>query len=189
MNDRENAANHAFHTLVFWLDGWFTRDSDATLHFADQDRRAIFDELTTLNWKEPDIVAHLDALHERFGAKLIEVIEMVVAENSRLDWAEVARRETSHTIDDLIRLLWEPGREKGCAYTVEARDDGVQIHCTYCPFAELGKKIGGTKWLYHLLCMGDPYIIEGFNPEMGFRRTKTLMEGDECCDHFYFMRE
>ena len=114
MNDQGNTANDAFHEHVFWLDEWFTHDKDDILHFTGQDQRTIFDELTQLGWKEPDVIAQLDALQERFGARLIEVIAMVVAENTRRDWAEIARRETSHTIDDLIRLLWEPGREKGC---------------------------------------------------------------------------
>jgi predicted ArsR family transcriptional regulator len=178
----------AFHTHVSWVAEWFAHDKRGTLPFTDQGQQTVFDELTSLGWKEPDIIAQLDALYERFGAKLIQVIEMAVAENNRRDWAEIARRETGHTIDDLIRLLWEPGRERGCEYIVETREDGVQIHCTHCPFAELGKRIDGTKWLYHLVCMGDPYIVEGFNPDMGFRRTKTLMEGHECCDHFYFMK-
>jgi hypothetical protein len=189
MNDQENAADDAFFTHVFWLDGWFAYDQDDILHFADQGQRMIFDALTALDWKEPVVIAQLDALHERFGARLLKVIELVMAENTRRDWAEIARRETSHMIDDLIRLLWEPGRGKGFEYTVEAREDGVQMHCTYCPYAELGKRINGTKWLYHLLCGADPYIVEGFNPAMGFRRTKMLMEGHECCDHFYFMKE
>jgi hypothetical protein len=189
MNDRENAANDAFYTHVYWLDGWFTHGSDAIPSFSDWEQRAIFDALTKLDWKDLAIIAQLDALHEQFGPKLIQVIEMVVAENTRRDWAETARRETSHTIDDLIRLLWEPGRERGWEYSVKIQKGGVQMRCTYCPFAELGKRIDGAKWLYHLVCMGDPYIVEGFNPGMGFRRTQTLMEGDACCDHFYFMKD
>lgn len=189
MNDQENTAADAFHSQISWLDKWFTHDTDLVLPFTDQDQRAIFDELTALDWKNPDIIAQLDALHERVGEKLVEVIEMVVAENTRRDWAEIARQKSSCTIDDLIQVLWEPGRERRFQYTMEVREDGVQMHCTYCSFAELGKRIGGSKWLYQLLCASDPDIVEGFNPEMGFRRTKTLMEGHEYCNHFYFMKE
>jgi hypothetical protein len=117
MNDQENATNDAFYAHVFWLDEWFTPDKHDILHFADQNQHAIFDELTILHWQGSDVIAQLNALQERLGAKVIEVIEMVVAENARRDWTEIARRETSHTIDDLIRLLWEPGRERGCEYT------------------------------------------------------------------------
>jgi hypothetical protein len=30
---------------------------------------------------------------------------------------------------------------------------------------------------------------EGYNPRIAFKRTKTLMEGDDYCDHFYGYRE
>ena len=188
MDHQENVTDDTFHTHFFWVAERFTHDKGDTLAFSHQNQRTIFDELTKLGWKEPDITAQLDALHEQFGVKLIEVIETVVAENTRRDWVEIARRETSHTIDDLTRLLWEPGRERGWEFTMKTQENGVQMHCTYCPFAELGEKINGTKWLYHFVCRGDPYIVEGFNPNMEFRRAQTLMEGHECCDHFYFMK-
>jgi len=156
MNDQENVTNDTFYAHVFWLDEWFTPAKHDILHITDQAHHMIFNELTTLHWKEPDIIAQLNVLQERFGAKVIEVIAMVVAENSRRDWAEIARHEKSHTIDDLIRLLWGPGREKGCEFTMYPHENGVQMRCTRCPYVELGKKINGTKWLYYLVCMADP---------------------------------
>lgn len=41
----------------------------------------------------------------------------------------------------------------------------------------------------YIFCAGDPYIVEGFNPKMGFKRTKTLTLGDDCCDHFYYYKD
>ncbi len=32
---------------------------------------------------------------------------------------------------------------------------------------------------------GAEFTAEGFNLGIKFRRTKTLMEGDDCCDHRY----
>jgi hypothetical protein len=154
MSEKEREADDTFHTHVPWVAEWFAQDKRDTLPFTGQGQQTIFDELTSLGWGGPDIIAQLDALHERSRARLIDVVEMVVAENNRRDWAEIARRETSHTIDDLIRLLWEPGRERRCEYTVEVREDGVQIHCTHCPYAELGRRINRTQWLYHFVCKG-----------------------------------
>jgi predicted ArsR family transcriptional regulator len=188
MKNQENSADDIFHKHVSWLDEWFKYDKQDILHFTTHDQQVIFDELST-HWKEPGILARLNVLQERFGTKVIEVIEMVVAENIRREWAEIARKKNSHTIDDLIRLLWEPLREQGFEFSMEKQDNGVQMRCTRCPHVDLGKELDETKWLYHLVCQGDPYIVEGFNPNMGFRRTKTLMEGHECCDHFYFMKD
>jgi len=130
----------------------------------------------------------LDAMKARFGPEAADVLDELTAKETRQQWAEIASTETSHTIDDLIRLLWDPLTAKGFGFTSEHREDGVQMHCTRCPIVDYAKKTGGLEWAYHLYCVADPHIVEGFNPQIGFRRTKTLMEGHECCDHFYYMK-
>ncbi len=85
--------------------------------------------------------------------------------------------------------MWEPLRLKGFEFTYENKDNGVQFKCVKCPIYELAKEIGATDWLYHHTCSADPFIVEGFNPKIGFKRKKTLMQGDECCDHFYFIKD
>ena len=42
--------------------------------------------------------------------------------------------------------------------------------------------------MYQHTCSVDECIATTFNPQIGFRRTKTLMQGDEYCDHFYYMK-
>ncbi|MFC2012727.1 L-2-amino-thiazoline-4-carboxylic acid hydrolase [Chloroflexota bacterium] len=31
-------------------------------------------------------------------------------------------------------------------------------------------------------------MASAFNPDIGFQRTKTLMRGDDCCDHIYYLK-
>lgn len=190
MDHQEKLLYERFYKQLFWLDEYFQKEKKAILPLSDQDQETIFDELCQ-HWKQGNVIAVLDALAGQFGKeKVIEVVEMVVAENTRRGWAEIARSAKSNTIADLVRILLEPLHDvEGFEFTLEDRDGGVQVHCTRCPHVELAKELGGLEWLYHLVCMGDPYIVEGFNPKMGFRRTKTLMEGHDCCDHFYFMKE
>ena len=33
------------------------------------------------------------------------------------------------------------------------------------------------------ICEGDGPAAAAFNPAIRLKRTKTLMEGDDCCDH------
>ncbi|TFH07921.1 MAG: hypothetical protein E4H14_07485 [Candidatus Thorarchaeota archaeon] len=40
-------------------------------------------------------------------------------------------------------------------------------------------------WGYSLYCVDDEYMVMGFNPKMEFTRSKTLMEGHDCCNHCY----
>ena len=43
--------------------------------------------------------------------------------------------------------------------------------------------------MYLYMCLSDYSIIEGYNPDIGFKRSKTIMQGDDYCDHCYFWKE
>ena len=113
----------------------------------------------------------------------------ILAANCGGNGAEIGRNQPSQTIDDFLRVLWEPLPAQGFEFTSEETPEGMQMHCTRCPLVDLAAAFDAKNWFYHFACAGDPHMVAGFNPNMGFRRTKTLMEGDEYCDHFYFMKE
>jgi len=50
-------------------------------------------------------------------------------------------------------------------------------------FRELGAQDIGF-WI----CEGDGPAVSAFNPAIGFHRTKTLMMGDDYCDHSYYLK-
>ena len=127
----------------------------------------------------------LNGLRDRLGEQVADAVNAIVAHDVTEDWKATAEREGSNTIEDLIRLLWEPLVEKGFKYTYEKTDKGYQMCLTHCPIAELAKELDAKDWLYALHCATDPFSTVGFNPKVEFRRTKTLMEGDDYCDHFY----
>ncbi|MBW2618131.1 MAG: L-2-amino-thiazoline-4-carboxylic acid hydrolase [Deltaproteobacteria bacterium] len=58
----------------------------------------------------------------------------------------------------------------------------LDVNISKCVYAETCKKLGDTELGYELLCARDPYLFKGFNPRMKMNRTKTIMQGDECCD-------
>lgn len=130
----------------------------------------------------------LEEIKNRFGLSVYKVIEEVQGKYLQKKWAGIAKKEGRNQIEDLIRLLWEPLRAEGLVYEVEEREKGIQMRCIKCPACNTARELGTTTWAYHLICANDAYIVEGFNPRIGFRRTKTLMEGFDCCDHFYYLK-
>ena len=104
----------------------------------------------------------------------------------QIRWCAVAKQEQDHSIEQFIRLVWEPLIPLGFKFTTEKRADGTQLHCTACPIHELSKVIGGAEWLTLLECNKDLHNVQGFNPKIGFTRTKTLIKGDSHCNHFYY---
>jgi predicted ArsR family transcriptional regulator len=131
----------------------------------------------------------LERMKQRFGPEVYQVVEEVVAERTIEKWREIAQREKSCTIDDLIRILWEPLIARGFEFSIEKKGSGIQFYCTKCAHHELAREINGTDWMFYLKCASDPYIVKGFNPKIVFHRTKTLMQGHDCCDHYYEFQE
>jgi len=128
-------------------------------------------------------VAILNAMTERFGSDVAQVAAHASAKH--LCQPYLAQFGEKRTLDELIRILWQPLRERGYVFEIEHTADSAQITCTACPFATLHRQLGGAEWGFHLYCAADAYFVEQFNPAITFTRTKTLMEGDDYCNHYY----
>lgn len=133
------------------------------------------------------------AVIEHFGEEAEEVIKNFIKDGAR-SWAASAAQADlkvgrKNDIQGLVDFLWEPLLQEGFEFTYGWKDQGCQMRVTRCPVAEIAKALGLEGWGYILYCMGDDFICEGYNPEIRMRRTKTLMEGDEICDHLYYYRE
>lgn len=171
-----------------WLTPWFTNPKQSNLSLNEEGSK-ILNEISSC-WAYTEKVALFDSLGARFRREMVgEVIDEVVKSHIMPEWAEIGQNQSSKTVDDLVRLLWEPLPSAGFNVSIKKKGEAIQIRCTRCPHAELASQINAAEWMFHLVCSGDPYMAEGFNPEIGFRRTQTLMEGHPCCDHFYFPKK
>ena len=190
-SEQAKSCAEAWTELLDWLDNWFQPEK-AEAHDFDLASRELFDSLApawlTAEPGEAKISA-LDAAAEQFGReRVLALLEKICADETRADWARRAREEGS-SLDDFVRQLWAPLPELGFEFTSELRSDGLQFCVTRCPNAELAGRLGGNSadWLLRLPCATDPYAAESIDPPVRFRRTKTLMQGDDCCDHAYFV--
>ena len=176
--------------LLDWLDFWFQPEK-AEAHGFDAAERELFDSLAPA-WLAADPgegkIGVLEAAAERFRRERVHaLLEKICGDETRAHWAGLVRTGGS-SLDDLVRLLWDPLPELGFDFSSERRLDGLQFCVTRCPNHELAGRLGGNAadWLLHLVCATDPYVVEAFDPPIRFRRTKTLMLGDDHCDHAYF---
>ncbi len=133
-------------------------------------------------------VVLLQALEKKFG---VDVRETVKEERARLvqsQWERIADQASSILIMDLVDTLWEPLKQRGIvAYEVATNDEKKTcLKVTRCLFAQLVEELKIPKdWGYDLYCQDDEYMVKGFNEEMEFSRSTTLMEGYDCCNHCY----
>lgn len=130
----------------------------------------------------------LKNLETKVGSRVLDAFNEYVYESSKANWHKIAEKHGSNSISDLIDVLWKPMKDE-FKFTVEQKKDGIQIYCTFCPLAQMAKELNEPEWGFRFYCMEDYGIVDGFNPKIGFKRTKTLMQGHVYCDHFYFMKE
>lgn len=150
-------------------------------------------EILTLlknGWGTRDTAELLKKLTSEYGDVAGRAVEKYLELNILKDWAEIGKKEAHEgtEIEDFIRVLWAPLKEQGFEFTMKCEKGMVTFCVTRCPIHDLAEKTGMHRWLYHLACSTDFHSAPAFSSKIGFTRTKTLIQGHECCDHQYYYR-
>ncbi len=128
----------------------------------------------------PLIKAFIEELgQERALAVIRKVIDKLALQSGK----DLSKALGGNTMSDLARGLaaWA----KGDAYEMEEislSETEYNYNITRCRYAEMYKEIGLADLGVILSCGRDFELISGFNPKMKLTRTKTIMEGCDCCD-------
>ena len=72
---------------------------------------------------------------------------------------------------------------------VETTDHAYEIRVSECLWAKTFRDLGAAGIGYAVICHADYAYCQGFNPKIRMIRTKTLMEGDDCCNHRWVWEE
>jgi len=70
-------------------------------------------------------------------------------------------------------------------HAVESTETVRELKVTDCLLADIYRELNAEKIGYITHCHPDIVLAESFHPKMKLYRTKTLMMGDDCCDHKY----
>jgi hypothetical protein len=68
---------------------------------------------------------------------------------------------------------------------VENTAKAAEIKVTECLWAKTFREANAADIGYAFVCHGDFAYAPAFNPKMKMIRTKTLMQGHDCCNHRY----
>ena len=119
-----------------WLDGWFGLEK-ADRHAFDPAERELFEALSRTWLAAEDKIGALEATSARFGRDRVRaMIDRLCADETSAYWGQLAMSE-GRSLDDLVRLLWEPLPAQGFEFEMERVPDGLRIRCTRCPIADL----------------------------------------------------
>jgi hypothetical protein len=127
--------------------------------------------------------------------KALEIIgktaEKLAVESAK---AQVAGTEPVKSLEDFRRLLegqlespfWTHALT--ATFPMEKRQEFTG-HVTECIWAKTFKDMDATDIGYLWICQPDFATAQIYNPKIKLRRTKTLMQGDNCCNHTYYWEE
>ncbi len=66
--------------------------------------------------------------------------------------------------------------------------NSLKFDVTRCKYAEMYERLGMKELGNLLSCYRDFAFLDGFDPDIELKRTKTLMEGDDLCDFCYMQK-
>lgn len=133
---------------------------------------------------EARIVAPLlERLAAEYGAGVYDIAGDTIVGIARDQGAALAERVGGTSLSDFARGLgaWSAGG--ALELEVLESDDAVfAFDVTRCRYAEMYRSLGLAELGSSLSCNRDGALIEGFNPNVVFTRTQTIMGGATHCD-------
>jgi hypothetical protein len=123
-------------------------------------------------------------------ARAREILASVIRDLAREGGCAAAERAQGNDLAHFKQAVakWTEG---GALELTVLRDDAgtFEFDVTRCRFAEMYHRLGLADLGPILSCGRDAAMIEGFNPEIEFTRTQTIMEGAPHCDFRYAKRK
>ena len=150
-----------------------------------------------MNWDEEqknltEQLEILRKLRERFGKEVIEI-----ASHARLAvhkrWMErLSKRKSGRPSEIFMHSAFSvtSADENLLEYEVlEDSDAKFAVKITKCKYADFYVEKGEPEIGYAMHCALDFGEAEAFSSNVILKRTKTIMQGDVCCNHCYILKE
>ena len=136
-----------------------------------------------------ELIAYVRALEKEYDTDVIEILASAKYELTHRQWAELAHSLGNNGVIKLFELLWE-GAGPLLEYELLYSDsEEIRLRVSRCFWADTFREMGAADIGKTLYCDDEHASASGFNPRIRLIRTKTLMEGDDFCDHCYLLEE
>jgi hypothetical protein len=136
----------------------------------------------------PIVSSLISAFADKIGYdKAIEIAKEVIREDAILSGKTLAEEYSGNSIAELSKIVKEEWANDDAleAKIIKETETELFFDITYCGYVGIYEKLGVRKLGCILSCIRDFYFLEGFNPKIKLARTKTLMEGGDCCNFRY----
>jgi hypothetical protein len=134
-----------------------------------------------------NLIPLLRGLAQELGEeRFLAALEKVAFESAVKAGQDTARQLPSNDFSAYSALVKQPSHFGEHVLTREIVEDtpqALEIKITECLWAKTFREMGAADIGYALICHRDYGDCQGFNPNITLTRTKTLMQGDDCCNH------
>ena len=139
----------------------------------------------------PIVSSLIQGFAEEIGSdKTIKVAKKVINKDAIESGKKLAQEYSGNTMSELTKIVKEVWAKDGAMriQIIRENDNELFFDVTHCGYSQMYEMMGIKELGFILSCSRDFPFLEGFNPEIELRRTKTIMEGAECCDFRYKRR-
>ena len=124
-------------------------------------------------------------IEEEYGEEALNALAKWKNDRNQERWRKISEETGRNDPEYLFRLFTDKVHEY---QVLRKKRNALEVIVTKCAHAEAFHKFNAADVGMKMICMGDYAVVKGFNPDINFRRPKTLMDGDEGC-HFIFELE
>jgi predicted hydrocarbon binding protein len=122
--------------------------------------------------------------------RAMKVVQQVINEDAILSGKRLAEQYAGNSMAELSKIVKQVWAEDDAMRIeiIRENDSELFFDVIYCGYVEIYENLGIREQGFVLSCSRDFPFVEGFNPNIELRRTKTIMEGADYCD-FRFKRK
>lgn len=135
-----------------------------------------------------NLVLAVRAVEAVYGKASVQIIFRAFAEEGTETGKERAKATGDNSLRSFCRAIEQICTGSHEWAKLEDSDTRQAYRFTRCMWAEAFRELEAEDIGFGVLCQADALMASSFNPMIGFSRTKTLMMGDDCCDHIYHLK-
>ena len=119
--------------------------------------------------------------------ELVRLLNLYSAENGRQVGERQRKNSADTSFETFVSIFRPPRYERALTHEVVTDTEKVfELRVTECIWARVFRDAGlGGSIGHAAVCNMDYFWPPAFNPDFKMERTKTLMQGDDCCNHRY----
>jgi predicted ArsR family transcriptional regulator len=163
--------------------------ASAKKHKFQDDAKMTFEQVFAAAYQSD--VQIMNILAEKIGKeKFITMLKDASAETTAAAAKQLVSSLPKNDLAGFVSVLKKPDYFWKHALTFEIVEDTpttFEVKVTECIWAKTFHDFKAPDIGYAMVCHSDFAMAQAYNPKMKLTRTKTLMQGHDCCNHRYVM--